>query len=86
MVGQEPHGALQTLTIARATPFSFVFYGKVIPSYTMASTVGEMLAQTDEIKEAGIVQQTIAGREGWLACQGVGDSHQPGECSDCVVE
>ena len=45
-------GALQTLTIARATPFSFVFYGKVIPSYTMASTVGEMLAQKNiELKD-----------------------------------
>lgn len=38
-------GALQTLTITRATPFTFVFYGKVIPSHTMAATVGEMLTQ-----------------------------------------
>ena len=45
-------GALQTLTITRATPFTFVFYGKVIPSHTMAATVGEMLAQKKiELKE-----------------------------------
>ena len=37
-------GALETLTIQRATPFTFVFYGKTIQSYTMAATVGEMLA------------------------------------------
>ena len=37
-------GALETLTIQRATPFTFVFYGKTIQSYTMATTVGEMLA------------------------------------------
>lgn len=38
-------GALQTLTIRRATPFTFVFYGKKTQSYTMAKTVGDMLAQ-----------------------------------------
>lgn len=37
-------GALETLTITRATPFTFVFYGKTITEYTMAKTVGEMLA------------------------------------------
>lgn len=62
------------------------FLNKAMQQDIVFAPLGEMLTQTDEIKEAGIVQQTIAGREGWLACQGVGDSHQPGECSDCVVE
>ena len=45
-------GALETLTITRATPFTFVFYGKTLPSYTMATTVGEMLkAKNVELKE-----------------------------------
>lgn len=35
------------LTIDRATPFTFVLYGKKIVEYTQASTVGEMLAQKD---------------------------------------
>ena len=49
-------GALQTLTIRRATPFTFVFYGKVIPSYTMTATVGEMLAQKKiELKENDVL-------------------------------
>lgn len=36
-------GPVETLTIDRAIPFIFVFYGKRIESYTQASTVGEML-------------------------------------------
>ncbi len=38
-------GAIEVLTITRATPFTFVFYGKKLQEYTMAATVGEMLAQ-----------------------------------------
>ena len=38
-------GAGLRLTIDRATPFTFVFYGTKTPSYTQAKTVGEMLEQ-----------------------------------------
>lgn len=49
-------GALQTLTIHRATPFTFVFYGKKIQEYTMARTVGEMLAGKNiELKENDVL-------------------------------
>lgn len=33
------------MTIDRATPFTFIFYGTKTPSYTQATTVGEMLRQ-----------------------------------------
>jgi len=42
-------GASLEMNIQRATPFSFVFYGKTVQSFTMAKTVGEML------KDKGIV-------------------------------
>lgn len=35
------------VTIDRATPFTFVLYGKRIAAYTQGTTVGEMLAQKD---------------------------------------
>ena len=38
-------GAGLTLTIERATPFTLVLYGKSIPSYTMAKTVGGMMSE-----------------------------------------
>ncbi len=38
-------GAVERLTIERATPFTFVFYGEPRTDYTQASTVGEMLAE-----------------------------------------
>ena len=38
-------GAAEVLTIDRALPFTFVFYGKTSQSYTQAKTVGEMLDQ-----------------------------------------
>ena len=41
-------GAVEVMTIARATPFTFVFYGKTEQAYSQAKTVGEML------KEKGI--------------------------------
>lgn len=41
-------GAVEVLTITRATPFTFVFYGKTELAYSQAKTVGEML------KEKGI--------------------------------
>lgn len=37
-------GAAEILTIKYATPFTFVFYGKTLQSYTQAKTVGEMLS------------------------------------------
>lgn len=37
-------GALEKMIIERATPFTLILYGKKISSYTMADTVGEMLA------------------------------------------
>jgi uncharacterized protein YabE (DUF348 family) len=37
-------GAAEILTIHYATPFTFVFYGKTLQSYTQAKTVGEMLS------------------------------------------
>jgi uncharacterized protein YabE (DUF348 family) len=40
-------GAGVQLTVKRATPFMFVFYGTKTPSYTQAKTVGEMLEQKD---------------------------------------
>ncbi len=42
------NGAAQILTVTRATPFTFEFYGKTEQSYTMATTVADML------KEKGI--------------------------------
>ena len=36
-------GPALTLTIHRATPFTLILYGKPVPSYTQAKTVGEML-------------------------------------------
>jgi uncharacterized protein YabE (DUF348 family) len=36
-------GAGLTLTITRATPFTFILYGKPIQAYTMKKTVGEVL-------------------------------------------
>ena len=41
------HGASEVMTIERATPFTFVFYGKSSTSYTRAATVGEMLEDKD---------------------------------------
>lgn len=41
-------GAVEVMTIARATPFTFVFYGKTEQAYSQAKTVGAML------KEKGI--------------------------------
>lgn len=38
-------GAGLKLTINRATPFSFVLYGKKLDAHTQAKTVGDMLAQ-----------------------------------------
>lgn len=38
-------GAAEVLTIDRALPFTFVFYGNTSQSYTQAKTVGEMLDQ-----------------------------------------
>ena len=38
-------GAAEVLTIDRALPFTFVFYGQTSQSYTQAKTVGEMLDQ-----------------------------------------
>ncbi|HET8884669.1 MAG TPA: ubiquitin-like domain-containing protein [Candidatus Saccharimonadales bacterium] len=40
-------GAGLELTITRATPFTFVMYGKKIDAYTQADTVGDMLAAKD---------------------------------------
>lgn len=40
-------GALEKMTIERATAFTLVLYGKKIPSFTIAETVGEMLADKD---------------------------------------
>lgn len=40
-------GAGLQVTIDRATPFTFVLYGKRITAYTQSTTVGEMLAQKD---------------------------------------
>lgn len=36
-------GAAEVMTITRATPFTFTFYGKTEQSYTQAKTVGAML-------------------------------------------
>ena len=38
-------GAVEVMTIKRATPFTFVFYGKTEPAYSQATTVGEMLIE-----------------------------------------
>ncbi|MFZ1257870.1 MAG: phage tail tip lysozyme [Candidatus Saccharimonas sp.] len=38
-------GGAEVLTITRANPVTFVFYGKTIQAYTHAKTVGEMLMQ-----------------------------------------
>lgn len=40
-------GAGLQVTIDRATPFTFVLYGKRITAYTQGETVGEMLSQKD---------------------------------------
>lgn len=40
-------GALEKMTINRATAFTLVLYGKKIPSFTKAETVGEMLDEKD---------------------------------------
>jgi uncharacterized protein YabE (DUF348 family) len=40
-------GAGLQVTIDRATPFTFVLYGKKVAAYTQGETVGEMLAQKD---------------------------------------
>ena len=44
--------------------------------------LGEILASAGEIPEAGMVQQTVAGRDGWIACQDAGELGQerPGGC------
>lgn len=38
-------GAAEVMTITRAIPFTFVFYGKTEQTYTQAKTIGEMLKQ-----------------------------------------
>lgn len=38
-------GAAEIMTITRATPFTFVFYGKTEQAYTQAKTVGDMLVE-----------------------------------------
>lgn len=38
-------GAAEVMTITRATPFTFIFYGKTEQAYTQADTIGEMLKQ-----------------------------------------
>lgn len=48
-------GAAEIMTITRATPFIFEFYGKKEQAYTQASTVAEML------KEKGIVMTAADG-------------------------
>lgn len=48
-------GAAEVMTISRATPFTFVFYGKEQAAYTMESTVGAML------KAKGIVMEKADG-------------------------
>lgn len=54
-------GALETLTINRATPFTFVFYGKKIQEYTMARTVGEMLTSKKiSLKENDILSVPVS--------------------------
>ncbi len=40
-------GAIEKMTIDRATAFTLVLYGEKIPSFTRADTVGEMLAEKD---------------------------------------
>jgi uncharacterized protein YabE (DUF348 family) len=44
-------GAAEVMTIDRATPFTFVFYGKSEQTYTQAGTIGDML-KTKGIKLA----------------------------------
>lgn len=48
-------GAAEVMAVTRATRFSFVFYGKTETSYTLATTVGDML------KERGITMQAADG-------------------------
>lgn len=38
-------GAAEVMTITRATPFTFVFYGKVEQAFTMGTTIGQMLKE-----------------------------------------
>lgn len=52
-------GAAEVMTISRATPFTFVFYGKIEQSFTQAKTVRDMLkekgikmTQDDEVQPA----------------------------------
>lgn len=45
------------------------FLNKAMQQDITFEPLGETLARTDEIKEGGLKQQTVAGREGWLACQ-----------------
>lgn len=40
-------GAGEIMSIKRAIPFTFIFYGKTIEARTQAATVGEMLAERD---------------------------------------
>ena len=39
------NGAAEVMTITRATPFSFNFYGKIEQAYTQGKTVGDMLKE-----------------------------------------
>ncbi len=50
-------GAAEIMTIDRATPFTFVFYGKTTQSYTQATTVAEMLKEKSITMTAADVAQ-----------------------------
>jgi undecaprenyl phosphate-alpha-L-ara4FN deformylase len=37
--------------------------------------LGDILSQTEKILESGVEKEAVAGREGWLACQGEASNH-----------
>lgn len=45
------------------------FLNKALQQDIVFAPLGETLTQTDTIEEAGMVQRTVTGRDGWLACQ-----------------
>lgn len=60
-------GAMEKMVIERATSFNLVLYGKKIPSFTMAETVGEMLIEkgiTIESQDTLSVKESVAIKAG----------------------
>lgn len=60
-------GAAEVMTITRAIPFTFIFYGKTEQAFTQAKTVGDMLKEKgikmtkDDEVQSGVSTQISAG-------------------------